>query len=135
MRTATVAITIVTIILVVLGINLFFQAEAVEHHGYKVDIKAGRSGCLSCHDDVLAKTIPRCMPVCLFAESHPVNQAYPPPNRRNEFKPVSVTEQGGIKFVDGKIDCISCHNLLVNNRSHLRIQNRENQLCTFCHKR
>ena len=59
MRTATLAITIVTIILVVLGINLFFQAEAVEHHGYKVDVKEGRSGCLSCHDDVIAKTIPR----------------------------------------------------------------------------
>ena len=134
MRRVCLAITIVTTILVVLGINLFFRAEALEHHGFKVDVSGGRNECISCHDDTIAKTAPNCMPICFLGKSHPDNKQYPPSNRSKEFKTVLFAQQCGIKFVNGKIDCISCHNLTDNSQYHLRICYREN-LCRACHIR
>lgn len=134
MRTLSLTIFIVMVILLVLGSNMVFRAEAVEHYGYNVDVKGPHNDCISCHDDVIAKSPPRCMPVCFFGESHPNNKEYPPSRRRNEFKPVSVAEQSGIKFVNGKVDCISCHSLLLKSRYLLRIEYGAH-LCFACHRR
>lgn len=138
MRLIYHAITIVAVILVVIGNNQVFRAEAVEHHGFKVK-DAGLHGgsyteCLQCHGSIISKDFPPCMPVCFLGKSHPLNQAYPPPDRKNEFWPARVAEQYGIKFVDGKTDCISCHNLMKDNRQHLRFENGP-KLCEACHNK
>ena len=133
MRQLYLVITGVAVILVVVVAELFSGAEAVEHHGYDADDRGSRDDCLSCHNNKIAKTNPNCMPICLFGKSHPVNLVYPPPKRKNEFKPALIAQQNGVIFVDGKMDCISCHSLLVKSRYHLRIKNWDNQICTACH--
>ena len=135
MRPVFRAITIAAVILVVLGSNRFSRVEAVEHHGYDADMRGNRDACLSCHNDKIAKSHSNCMPVCLFGKSHPDNKVYPPPNRKNDFKPVAVAENNGIMFIDGKMDCLSCHSLLVKSRYHLRINNWEKQICYACHQK
>jgi hypothetical protein len=50
-----------------------------------------------------------------------------------KFIPAGAAEMAGIKFIDGRIDCISCHNLLNPDRYHLRIENRKSRLCLACH--
>jgi hypothetical protein len=133
MRLLSLARISITVILVALGTGLFSRAEAVEHHGYNADATGSHDGCLSCHNNKIAPSNPRCMPVCLFGKSHPVNLVYPPPNRKNEFKPALIAQQNGIMFVDGKMDCISCHSLNAKSRYHLRVNNWENQICNACH--
>jgi predicted CXXCH cytochrome family protein len=135
MRLIYLVITIVTVILIVVGSDRFFRAEAVEHHGYNTDPRGDRKDCLSCHNDKTARSHSKCMPICLFGESHPDNRVYPPPNRIKEFKPASVAQQYGVLFVDGKMDCISCHSLHDKSRYHLRIKNWEKQICYACHIR
>jgi hypothetical protein len=133
MRLLYLVIIIVMAILVILGTDMFFRAEAVEHHGFNADPRGDRKDCLSCHNDTKARSHSKCMPICLFGESHPDNRVYPPPNRKNEFKPALIAQQNGIILVNGKMDCISCHSLNVNSRYHLRIKNWDNQICNACH--
>ena len=128
-------IAFITVILVILGSDRFFRAEAVEHHGYNADPRGDRKDCISCHNDKIAKSHSKCMPICLFGKSHPDNQVYPPPNRIHEFKPALVAQQYGVVLVDGKMDCISCHSLRVNSRYNLRIKNWEKQICYACHNK
>lgn len=135
MRPLPIAVILTAIILVVFGSTRLFRAEAVEHHGYDVDFKQERENCLSCHNDKIAKSHSKCMPICLFGKSHPDNLDYPPADRINEFKPASVAQQYGVMFIDGKMNCVSCHSLLVKSRYHLRIENWENQLCNACHNK
>lgn len=134
MRHFHLSIIFVTVVLIVVGANWYFQAEAVEHHGYNVDNVGSRSYCIKCHDDVM-KYRPKCMPICFFGENHPDNADYPPPNKINEFKAASVAELNGAKFIDGKMGCTSCHSLQVKSRYHLRIKNWQQQLCYTCHNK
>ena len=107
MRPVYFAIIIVTVILAVFGSNLVPRVEAVEHHGDTADIKGNRVACLSCHNDKIAKSLPD-------------NKVYPPPNRKSEFKPVADAQKNGVMFIDGKMDCTSCHGL---------------QICYACHQK
>ena len=133
MRWVCLAMTFFTVIPVVLGISEFPRGEEVTHHGIKIDVNGSRTDfCLSCHEHTNCKTITDCVPVCSYGVSHLKNQDYPPSNRRDKYNPVSFVEKRGIIFVNGKIDCISCHNLQGNNPYHLRII-VENELCHVCH--
>ncbi len=108
----------------------------VEHHGSIVDSAAGYRECLTCHDGIVATNISPCLgPVCMLRSDHPVNRAYPPPDKAREFASTAVAEGAGIRFLDGRIDCISCHDLLNQNRFHLRIEERDSRLCLACHLR
>ncbi|WP_407920198.1 cytochrome c3 family protein [Geobacter pickeringii] len=42
---------------------------------------------------------------------------------------------GRITLVDGKVGCLSCHNMLSQERSLLTINNNSSQLCLSCHER
>lgn len=124
------------LVAVALGSNLLLKAEAVEHHGFQVNSEGRYSECLSCHDGTVAQTISPCVGTrCFFSDSHPVERNYPPPDKWRDFNPAPVAEQAGVKFVDGQIDCISCHNLLNASQYHLRVDQRQSKLCRACHLR
>jgi hypothetical protein len=111
-------------------------ADTVDHHGFQVSTEATYTECLSCHDGVLAPAVSVCLgTICTFQDSHPVNKYYPPPDRMREFAPATVAEMAGVKFVDGRIDCISCHELTATDRYYLRITNWKSRLCLACHLR
>jgi hypothetical protein len=121
--------------ILLVGIAIYFlgmkgDAEEILHHGSTVNSEAGYRECLSCHDGVVAPNISPCLgPVCKLKDDHSVNKPYPPPDKVQNFAPVGTAEIAGIKFVDGRIDCISCHNLLNPNRYHLRVENRNSLAC------
>jgi predicted CXXCH cytochrome family protein len=50
-----------------------------------------------------------------------------------KFAPAGAAEMAGVKFIDGRVDCISCHDLTNTDRYHLRIENRKSRLCLACH--
>ena len=132
MRRPYVYLTVVTVVIVVLGTDWFFRAESVEHHG----VNAGMDQeCVSCHNAYVTPTNFKCMPICLFGKSHPLRKSYPPPNRENAFNPVAYAQSRGIVFLEGKMDCISCHSLNIKSRYHLRISNWNAEMCEACHRK
>jgi predicted CXXCH cytochrome family protein len=134
MRHIHLSLLLITVALLILVTNRYFRAEAVEHHGYQVDVSGRQKDCLSCHDKII-KSRPNCMPVCFLGKNHPNTTNYPPPNRKNEFKPTLEAEQRGAMFVDGKMECLSCHSMMVKTRYHLRVKNWEQNLCYVCHNK
>ncbi len=132
MRPVYFTIIIVTFILVVLGNKWFTRQTPMSTTG-SMSIAGTHDECLSCHNGYISDFHTKCTPVYFLGISHPDKKGYPPPERKREFKSVADAEKSGIMFVDGKIDCISCHSLRAINRDHLRIENAEKQLCYACH--
>jgi hypothetical protein len=115
-------------------VSTILYAEVVYHHGSTVESEAGYHDCLSCHDGVIAPNISPCLAqVCMLKSDHSVDKPYPPPARMLEFASAAAAEAAGAKFVGGKIDCISCHDLKNTDRYHLRIVDRNSRLCLACH--
>jgi hypothetical protein len=118
----------------ILFAGMALSAEVVNHHGTRVESESGYPACLSCHDGVVATNISPCMArVCMLKSDHSVNKPYPPPDRMREFASAAAAELAGAKFIDGKIDCISCHDLKNTGRFHLRIVDTNSRLCLACH--
>lgn len=115
-------------------VSTMLYAEVVNHHGSMVESEAGYRVCLSCHDGVVAPNISPCLAqICMLKSDHSVDKPYPPPDRMREFATAAAAEAAGAKFVDGKIDCISCHDLKSTDRYHLRIVDLNSRLCLACH--
>lgn len=70
------------------------------------------------------------------ASSHPVGIDYKDAYRRN---PMEITEISllprTILLPDGKVECISCHNLYTKNEGLLSVTNFGSRLCLTCHKK
>lgn len=108
--------------------------EEIAHHGFQVNSEGGYGECLSCHDDVVAKGMSPCMTeICTLKSEHPIDRPYPPSTKMREYTPAAVAEMAGVKLINGRIDCISCHNLLNTARFHLRIEDIKSRLCLTCH--
>lgn len=101
----------------------FLLAKTVAHQGEQVDITIVEA-CLECHDD-------------MQEHSHPVMIPYPPATTADEDKYPSVSEviKSGIKIVDGKVTCITCHDLSNPEPMH-PVKGMENsKLCLVCHNK
>ncbi len=119
--------------LVAIAVGVLY-AEPVNHHGSMVDSESSYQICLSCHDGVVAPNISPCLAqVCMLKSDHSVDKPYPPPAKMREFAAAAAAEAAGVKFVGGKIDCISCHDLKNTDQYHLRIEDIRSSLCLACH--
>lgn len=118
----------------VLAAGIGLCGEEIAHHGFQVKSEGSYQECLSCHDGVAAKEMAPCMTeICTLKSEHPVDRPYPPPTKMREYAPAAVAEMAGVKLINGRIDCISCHDLLNTNRYHLRIEDIKSRLCLTCH--
>ncbi|MBI5837495.1 MAG: hypothetical protein HZB25_09645 [Candidatus Eisenbacteria bacterium] len=64
---------------------------------------------------------------------HPVSIAYDP-TRDRTFTPVSFVEAAGLRLVDGKVECITCHEPHSQQyQPFLRRSNATGSLCSACH--
>lgn len=112
------------------------DAQEVIHHDFLVDAD-DPYGCLSCHDGMVAPNIIPCTVNCLFNQfgSHTVFVRYPPPGKESYFAPAGQLEAMGIRLTNGEITCVSCHNLINQNKYHLVMENYRSRLCRACHIR
>lgn len=109
------------------------SAEQIQHHGVTADTDGSLPECISCHDGSLAHSASFCTVKCDFKSPHSVLKAYPPKGKEASFAPVSVLKAKGIKLVNGRVTCISCHNLINQDQNHLVVDNRGSKLCLICH--
>lgn len=108
--------------------------ERVPHHGAEVDVAAGSRTCLECHDgSAMSRPVTYCTVDCGFADSHAIDKDYPPPGREAEFVPLDAVNRGGVRLDQGKITCVSCHDLKNGARHHLALSNAGSGLCLTCH--
>ncbi|MBI1921333.1 MAG: cytochrome C [Geobacter sp.] len=104
-----------------------------QHYSIMVNPEDTSYGCLSCHDGTIASSVGICTVDCTVSDSHPVEKEYPPLGREAKFASIDNVVAAGIKLLDNKIGCISCHDITNQSESHLRIPNENSGLCTVCH--
>lgn len=99
--------------------------------------------CLGCHDGTLAKAVnhrisdgntQRTLSIETIKGAHPVGMNYDG-FARSKFKEYvpSDTLAEDIKLINGKVGCVSCHNLLGRNEKYLAVDNTKSGLCFSCH--
>jgi predicted CXXCH cytochrome family protein len=122
------------VVLFVLLLPAAADAVLVSHHGNMVESQGTVRDCLSCHDGAISGKIAICTTDCATNASHSVLKSYPPAGRRaRDFRPLGDVRQMKIKIVGGMVTCISCHNLSNQEKYHLVMDNKNNQLCLGCH--
>jgi predicted CXXCH cytochrome family protein len=119
-------------LLVVLMVLSTATAEMVEHHGQSVEAEGAARDCLSCHDGSRASNVAICTVQCNFKTSHSILRPYPPKGKESQYASVADLAAKGIKLVDGKVTCISCHKLSSPAKKHL-IRDEQGRMCTICH--
>lgn len=133
MRTmALIAVSIVLALLLYLLTDGVY-AEQVAHHGQIVDNSGDPKECIACHDGLIAPQAHYCTVECGFGTSHSILKDYPPREKESFYKPVESLQEKGIRLFDGKVICVSCHDLRITTKYHLIIDNSGSALCYSCH--
>lgn len=98
--------------------------------------------CMGCHDGVNATEFRNTMPGQTGARSvgdrsrnHPVGVAYPRGRRRGagtRLRSVSLVP-ARVRLPNGKVSCVSCHNLYGTGRGRLTVPIEDSALCFSCH--
>jgi predicted CXXCH cytochrome family protein len=109
------------------------RAEMVSHHTVTVEENGRADVCISCHDGKEAKHVSFCAAKCDYASSHAVMKDYPPPGKTAKYATIAALQAKGIKLEDGKVTCISCHDLRKTGRYHMVMDNKQSRLCFACH--
>ncbi len=135
------AMKLLPFLFILMGQFLFLisslYAQEVPHYGFLVYMDNPKL-CLTCHDGTVAENISPCTKVsCLLdrKSSHPVFKKYPPTGKESEYAPVFEVKAAGITLTNGEVTCISCHNLMNQQRPHLVLEDRRSRLCKICHIR
>ncbi len=89
--------------------------------------------CLTCHVKGMKKGVSICLGKdCLYTNNHSLLHRYPPVGKEKDYAPIGEVERLGAVFEDGKITCLSCHELTKPPPHLIREQERD-QICLMCH--
>lgn len=87
--------------------------------------------CLACHSGSMGKGVATCLgDDCLYRNSHSLMHPYPPAGKAGDYAALGDVENAGCVLENGKITCLSCHDL-TNPPPHLIREGDE--LCSLCH--
>ena len=109
------------------------HSQFVPHHSFMVNNDGMSAECLACHDGSSLHPVAICTVDCSFGDPHIIDTPYPPFDKFDSYVPPPIAESWGIRFPQGMVSCISCHNLLNPARYHLAINNQGSRLCFACH--
>lgn len=127
-------ITLITHFVLLSLVMALPAAQLVDHYGTPVSTDTGSTTCLTCHDGSgVAPTVSSCTTNCNFFDSHPIDKDYPPPGKEEEFAPLSVLADAGVMLPNGKISCVSCHDLALSGQYHIPGGLPRSSLCFLCH--
>lgn len=111
---------------------LFFKrGEANPSHLTGAGAILTMAECLACHSEGSSRPISICLvDHCLYTNNHPMLHRYPPPGKEGKFAPLAEILAAGCVLENGKVTCLSCHNL-VKPPPHLIREGDD--LCYLCH--
>jgi len=116
--------------------------QSDDSSGTKLDESS--AACLTCHDGSLApdEGIPDLESGVWHHDgysggtSHPLGVDYRAAKNRKPRGYREMTQLPDvIKLPDGKVECVSCHNLYSHNQHLLAISNQGSRLCLTCHRK
>lgn len=129
------------ILLFIVFVNLCRSEERslVLHYNVAVNNNGGVLECLSCHDDVTAR-MGNYQQIRLGdaqnpAGSHLIDIVYPSSfaDKRNYAEQHEVVA-AGLRLPDGKVVCITCHDLRLQTEHYLVLTGEGSRICFACHK-
>ena len=117
------------------------NSEVAVHFGETLQTESGAPACLSCHDGTIAKAVD----YQLYKSSsmgsgalgsHPTEVPYPAEwSGRTDFAPTTEITQAGLRLLDGKVTCTTCHNLSLPVKYYLPLTMTGSALCLACHRK
>lgn len=142
-RSQSMAITLVIVIITLIISTIDCLADIkfrVVHFGELVDNESGSSDCLSCHDGLAVKEVgfqnwshrSSADPL----GSHPIEAPYPSEwSGSTKFALIPEIQKSGLRLLEGKVTCITCHDLRLQNRGKfLPVSMKGSALCLTCHR-
>jgi len=133
-KTSKKLVTLISVTAVAMATVVFFKfGEANLSHQTSASGILTMQECLECHSGVAArKPISICLDDhCLYTKNHSMMHIYPPPGKEMRYASVFEITQAGCILEDGKITCLSCHDL-TKPPPHLIKSGAD--LCFICHK-
>lgn len=109
------------------------SAEQIAHNGWMVDDSGDPNDCIVCHDGTTAPLARYCTVDCSAVTSHSILKEYPPSLKESTYVPVELLQEKGIRLFNGKVGCVSCHDLRQTTGDHLVMDNAGSALCFSCH--
>lgn len=111
-----------------------FSLEYVKHKKFVVDADGLMVDCLSCHNGTKAPAVTNCQNgMCRIYANHIVAVLYPPIDGPEKYAPLTAIYNKGMALENGRITCITCHNLREKHRFQLRVYPERSELCLTCH--
>jgi hypothetical protein len=87
--------------------------------------------CLSCHNGMVGRAISVCLGnECMYTRNHSIMGSYPPHGKERAYASVKEIQDAGCILEDGKVTCLSCHDLTKPPPHIIRDGDR---LCFICH--
>ena len=122
------------------------NAFAARMSGNAGSVDSLSNECLACHDGVMAQNFKiriknnpnnRVMSLEDIIGGHPVGMEYDrylSGAKGKEYR-TDVKFNSEAVFAEGKIGCLTCHNLLNKAKGHLVMNNEKSELCFSCHRK
>jgi len=132
MKKPVFAKTLLIALLAVFVSPVILSAAAIKHHGQPADPENSYE-CMACHDGTTGKNVSFCTTNCSVATPHSVLVRYNAGNKKASLQPQALAVARGVRFVDGQVTCISCHDIRNPQKNHLIMDNSKSQLCLSCH--
>lgn len=108
--------------------------EYVSHKTYVVDADGVMVDCLSCHNGTKAPAVSNCdRGMCRIYANHIVAVPYPPVDRETQFAPLESLYAKGMMLENGRLTCVTCHDLREKSRFQVRVYPERSELCLTCH--
>lgn len=126
-------VLILSVSIAIVGIAFLLPSQAnLAHQSSACGILTAEE-CLACHSAASStRPVSICLTDhCLYTNEHPVLRRYPPYGKEFDFASVAEITMAGCVLQDGKITCLSCHNL---TRPIPHLIKTGDQLCYLCHR-
>ena len=136
------AVMAILTLVIVFATEFCFSASTslVKHFGQVTDNYAGPYECLACHDNIIAKMgdfqMIRLGEKPNPLSSHPINIDYPAELTGDiNFANMDEVDAAGLRLLDGKIVCITCHDLRLSSAHFLAVTTDKSKICFVCHRK
>ncbi|GAW67854.1 cytochrome C [Geoanaerobacter pelophilus] len=124
---------VLSVAIAIVGIASLLPTQANLAHQTRASGILTAEECLACHSGAASrKPVSICLTDhCLYTNEHPVLRPYPPYGKDFDFASVAEITEAGCVLQDGKITCLSCHDL---TKPPPHLIKKGDQLCYLCHK-